>query len=697
MKKLFTLLTIAFTLSFIGQMTAQEIVSTDPENRVAIMEEFTGIYCGYCPQGHAIANQLIADNPGNFYAINVHVGGYAAPQAGSGHPDFRTVWGDAIVGQTGLTGYPMGSVSREVFEGGNTAMSRDVWATYSNQVMAQASPVNVATTAKWLDMETIEVKVEVYFTADVDAGSLLNVAFLESGVYGYQSGADESPNYNHRHILRDLLTGQWGENMEKGATGDFFEKTFSYKPGADYNPFDNELEIVAFVSKGTHQYIYSGAGAAIEGLPQESELAMAGDDALAVAEGQATAKEVTVTNKSEAAITYTMSIDKSADTPADWTVEITDPTEDTFTLAAGESAVVKFIVNPGETRGYSVVTVTAQESGSTYNLAYNVELTTVSTEFEILLLTTAKTGSTIPANTAPTLPIEIFSQFAAEFTMLNTILWDNGHDGAFSDANAVTIKNAVTGGVNVVLLGNLTSGQMNDAGGLAAMGVAFKGYCYTGYDAQAGQLVNFNIDLYDDDNIFGDYALNPQISGLAGYYITIFDVTDASKTKALFGFSDAGKYYTIVNNQRVDHDMAEGEGLFGFRYINGDQRVVYVAESPAMIKNGATASAVSKILVDFVMGLVSVEEFDAYFSNMTAAPNPFAATTTVEFNMTSTAVADMSIVDAAGTLVKDLGSKTLAAGQNIETINSDNLASGLYFFVVKTGTQTQQIKLVISK
>ena len=206
MKKLFTLLTFALTLGFFSQMTAQELVSTDPQNRVAIMEEFTGIYCGYCPQGHAIVNKLMADNPGQIYGINIHEGGYAVPQAGSGHPDFRTQWGAAIMGQTGLTGFPMGSVSRQVFKDNKTAMSRGDWETYSNQVMGQVSPVNVGAKATWISNKTLQIDVEIYFTDDAPANNLLNIAVLESGVYGYQSGG--SDNYEHQHNHRGRREGR---------------------------------------------------------------------------------------------------------------------------------------------------------------------------------------------------------------------------------------------------------------------------------------------------------------------------------------------------------------------------------------------------------------------------------------------------------------------------------------------------------
>tara|TARA_R110002124_G_scaffold131910_1_gene294320 strand:- start:49825 stop:50127 length:303 start_codon:yes stop_codon:yes gene_type:complete len=94
-------LLIAVSLFSTG-IIAQTIVSTTPENRKVVLEEFTGIHCGFCPDGHAIANALQNANPGNVFLINIHQGGFATP--GPNEPDFRTQWGDAIANQTGLTG-----------------------------------------------------------------------------------------------------------------------------------------------------------------------------------------------------------------------------------------------------------------------------------------------------------------------------------------------------------------------------------------------------------------------------------------------------------------------------------------------------------------------------------------------------------------------------------------------------------------
>ena len=58
---------------------AQLTVSTTPENKKALLEEFTGIYCTFCPDGHLRAQNLKNTHGANFWMVNVHVGSFAAP------------------------------------------------------------------------------------------------------------------------------------------------------------------------------------------------------------------------------------------------------------------------------------------------------------------------------------------------------------------------------------------------------------------------------------------------------------------------------------------------------------------------------------------------------------------------------------------------------------------------------------------
>lgn len=199
-------------------MNAQTFVSTTPQNKKVILEEFTGVNCVYCPQGHTIANNIKNANPDNVFLINIHVGNFATP--GAGQPDFRTSFGTAIANQSGLTGYPAGTVNRTVFSGlgmatGSTAMGRGNWTNASNQILGQSSYVNVAVQGQ-INAQTNEltVTVETYYTGSSPvATNKLNVALLQNNTLGPQTGGNMGNNYNHMHRLVHMLTGQWGTDI----------------------------------------------------------------------------------------------------------------------------------------------------------------------------------------------------------------------------------------------------------------------------------------------------------------------------------------------------------------------------------------------------------------------------------------------------------------------------------------------------
>jgi len=248
---------------------AQTIVSTTPQNKKVILEEFTGINCQYCPSGHAIANAIKNANPADVFLINIHVGGYSTP--GAGQPDFRTPFGTAIANQSGLTGYPAATVNRTAFTGlsqnggTGTAMNRSNWANASNQTRNQSSYVNVATTAT-IDVNTrlLTVFVEAYYTGNSPVSSnRLNVALLQNNTLGPQTSGGLGDNYPHQHRLIHMLTGQWGDTYTTTTAGTLVTRTYTYTIPAAYNSIPAELgdfEIVAFVAEG-QQIIISGNGA----------------------------------------------------------------------------------------------------------------------------------------------------------------------------------------------------------------------------------------------------------------------------------------------------------------------------------------------------------------------------------------------------------------------------------------------------
>ncbi|MFT5078210.1 MAG: hypothetical protein ACI825_000366 [Planctomycetota bacterium] len=271
-----------FMLLTIG-MYAQTIVGITEENRNVVLEEFTGIKCQFCPQGHAIAQAMKDNNPDDVFLVNVHTGGYAVPAAGE--PDFRTSFGQALADQSQLAGYPAGTINRENFPGseqngspgGATGQGRGTWSNTGSTLLGNSSYVNMAVEAD-IDVQTnvMTIHVETYYTGNSpQATNKLNVYILQNNTTGPQTGGNAGNNYVHQHRLVDMPFGQWGADITSTSTGSFDDRTIAYTIPADYNGVAVELadlEVVVSVAEG-NQYIVSGNGA----LPTYSGITASND------------------------------------------------------------------------------------------------------------------------------------------------------------------------------------------------------------------------------------------------------------------------------------------------------------------------------------------------------------------------------------------------------------------------------------
>jgi hypothetical protein len=267
MKKI-VLSVLGLFAAFAVSAQTPEFVSTQPANKNVVIEEYTGINCGYCPDGHRIVKEYEEANPGRVFGINVHAGGYAAM--------YTTQWGNALMNQTGLQGFPSGTVNRHVFSGSVTALGRGDFVSAGNQILGQQSFVNVAAQAT-IDAtaRTMTVNVEAYYTADAEtASNKLNVVLVQDSIIGPQSGASGNPSqvtsdgqYIHMSMLRDMITGQWGEDITAPAgssvipAGTLVQRTYTYSvPGSISNELVKlgHLRLIVFITRD-QQEIYTGS------------------------------------------------------------------------------------------------------------------------------------------------------------------------------------------------------------------------------------------------------------------------------------------------------------------------------------------------------------------------------------------------------------------------------------------------------
>ena len=265
------------------------LASSQVEKRNVVLEEYTGVRCTFCPDGHRRAQSFSDAHPGRVVLINVHTGGYANPQAG--WPDYTTKFGNSLSGKAGMgqsgTGYPAGSLSRNNFSGeptmtsykmvagdNYTLLNRGGWWNTTNSsspggdiLLAKDAPVNIGLKLKFFNPASREAKVlvEMYFTESIPEGSRLNLVMLESNMKGRQIDAGvDNPNYIHKHMLRDMITGLWGEALDASSVvkGKRIQKEYSYiVPDKDKNNLDivpENCSFAAFITSPTYQDIYNG-------------------------------------------------------------------------------------------------------------------------------------------------------------------------------------------------------------------------------------------------------------------------------------------------------------------------------------------------------------------------------------------------------------------------------------------------------
>ncbi len=255
---------------------AQLPVSQSAQNRKVVLEEFTGIHCVYCPDGHKRANDLKAAKPaGSVILVNVHTGGFATPAASE--PDFRTSEGNSIAAISGMniTGYPTGAINRHLFAGeGGFAVNRGAWSVYADSVLAQPSYVNVALEGT-LDVTTRQLTVNVgaYYTGTTTSTNRLTVMLLEDNVSGPQTGAANfypsqinsiDNSYTHNHMLRKVLTSTFnGEALTTTTSGTSVSKSYTYTIPAQFvnNPsYLGNLQVVAFIAEGNSEIMTAAYG-----------------------------------------------------------------------------------------------------------------------------------------------------------------------------------------------------------------------------------------------------------------------------------------------------------------------------------------------------------------------------------------------------------------------------------------------------
>lgn len=226
-------------------------VSTTIQKKSMLLEEFTGIHCPYCLQGHRIAGNLLNANE-NAYVIAIHSGFFAVPN--SDEPDFRIPEGEIIANEFNAD-YPSGTINRHPFDG-EIIQYAENWIADAKKIHADDAPVNILLTGTFNgNTRKLFLKAEGYYTLNVTEPShWLNIVVIENEIAGPQIGSNSDYDYIHNNMLRGFITPMdenvWGQEIVAPEKGNTFEFEYEYTLPDNINGVivkPENIEVIAFV------------------------------------------------------------------------------------------------------------------------------------------------------------------------------------------------------------------------------------------------------------------------------------------------------------------------------------------------------------------------------------------------------------------------------------------------------------------
>ncbi len=244
--------------------SAQQFVPTTPALKNVVLEEFSGIRCGICPQSHQIVADILLDHPGRVFPMNLHPTGDAHTEPlNATDPDLRNsyannFWYSGFFG--GNLYMPSAMVNRRIWATDGRGIGRQKWALRTAEILTEPAPLNIDLQADYdAGSQELTVKVEVFYTDSVPNIQKLCVVLTEDSIRTRQSGFGD--NYPQPHVFRASLTGSaWGQVIiQRADSGRLVQKTYTYD-NSDGLIDMSHCQAIAYVRDHVNDEIVNGMG-----------------------------------------------------------------------------------------------------------------------------------------------------------------------------------------------------------------------------------------------------------------------------------------------------------------------------------------------------------------------------------------------------------------------------------------------------
>lgn len=227
------------------------------QQRVVLIEDFTGVRCINCPDGHEQAANIEAANPGRVIAVSLHSDFLGV--AYTGQPELRIPEAQSLENLLGpAPAKPVAAIDRVLFNGETSILQfLQQWSGRTNERLTQNVPVNIEIENTLETLGTsrnLKIKIKATYLQNITADNRLTIMLAEENVVAAQltnSGVDS--NYIHKNVVRAFLTRFNGDVLTAELTsGRVFEKEYKLN-NLPQNWKLNDLKVVAFI----HEFVAS--------------------------------------------------------------------------------------------------------------------------------------------------------------------------------------------------------------------------------------------------------------------------------------------------------------------------------------------------------------------------------------------------------------------------------------------------------
>lgn len=194
--------------------------------KIVLLEEYTGHQCPNCPRGAIAVRNILLTYGKRVVAVAVHAGFYARVSPGTPFiADYRTDAGTTYDQFFGINGIiPRGMVNRSGYGTPALLLNPEEFAEQVSIALSAAPVATLQITVQY-DAQTriCNISTRINFLQHIPDQLNLSVWIVEDSIVSPQKnaiaelGPDIIHDYVHRHVLRGVANGTWGQVVESEA------------------------------------------------------------------------------------------------------------------------------------------------------------------------------------------------------------------------------------------------------------------------------------------------------------------------------------------------------------------------------------------------------------------------------------------------------------------------------------------------